>query len=229
MVSNFQCYNNWAYSSLQKPIALWEWKHNTERPVLFIGGVHGDEPEGVWLAETLANWLQTQALNQKAHLLRNFLLITCLNPDGFFKNERTNANGVDLNRNFPSNDWSSETKAPRYFPGKIPNSEPETKALVQLVEQKKPQLIIHFHSWEPCIVYTGAPAKKVSELLGTASGYLAKEDIGYPTPGSLGQYAWLTHQIPVICMEEQEGCPRYSIWPRWQNVLTQILQKGSHV
>lgn len=229
MVSKFQCNNNWSQSSLQNPIALWEWKHNTERPVLFIGGVHGDEPEGVWLAETLVNWMQTAAINNRAHLIRNFLLIPCLNPDGFMKNERTNGNGVDLNRNFPSPDWNTDFKAPRYFPGKHAASEPEVKALIELIGNKKPELIVHFHSWEPCIVYTGAPGKKVADLLGKASGYFSKEDIGYPTPGSLGQYGWLNHKTPVICIEEQEGCPRYSIWPRWKNVFSQIMRTDFHV
>jgi hypothetical protein len=225
MNSKIHCNNNWAQSSLQNPIALWDWKHNTERPLLLIGGVHGDEPEGVWLAETLLQWIQTQVLSQKAHLLRNFLLIPCLNPDGYLKNERTNGKGIDLNRNFPSQDWSPESKGPRYNPGPQAASEPEVKAVTQLIEQRNPSLIIHFHSWEPCIVYTGSDAKKLSDFFAKISGYTSKEDIGYPTPGSLGQYGWLKHNIPVICIEEQEGCKRDRIWPRWRPALTQLLRR----
>jgi hypothetical protein len=208
---------------------LWEWKNNTERPLLLIGGVHGDEPEGVWLAESLLQWIQTQVLTHKAHLLQNFILIPCLNPDGYFKNERTNGNGVDLNRNFPSQDWSSESKAPRYNPGSHAGSEPEIKALTTLIKERNPSAIIHFHSWEPCIVYTGSTGKKISDLFSKISGYPAKEDIGYPTPGSLGQYGWLNHKIPVICIEEQEGCQREHIWPRWRHALTQILKRDFDV
>lgn len=223
------CNHSWAKSSNQNPIALWELICNTERPILFIGGVHGDEPEGVWLAETLLHWTQTQALTHKAHLLRNFLIIPCLNPDGYLKNERTNGNGVDLNRNFPSQDWSPETKAPRYNPGTEAGSEPEIKALCHLIAEKKPSLIIHFHSWEPCVVYTGATGKTIADFFAKTSGYFSKEDIGYPTPGSLGQYGWLNHKTPVICIEEQEGCKRELIWPRWQYPLTQLLKRDFNV
>lgn len=221
--------NIWAETSLQNPIALWEWKYNTERPLLFIGGVHGDEPEGVWLAETLLQWVQTQVHTGKVHLLRNFVIIPCLNPDGYSKNERTNGNGVDLNRNFPSDDWSPESKSPRYNPGTYPGSEQEVKALSKLITEYNPELIVHFHSWEPCIVYTGSTGQKTADFFAKTSGYVCKEEIGYPTPGSLGQYGWLSHKIPVICIEEQEGCKRESIWPRWKYALTQLLRRDFNV
>lgn len=146
-----------------------------------------------------------------------------MNPDGFSKNERVNSRGVDLNRNFPTSDWNSEAKAPRYYPGPKPASEPEVSALIQLIDKINPEIIIHFHSWEPCIVYTGIDGKQIAENLSKASGYICKEDIGYPTPGSLGQYGWTIKNIPVICIEEKEGTPRELIWMRWQNVIKNIL------
>jgi hypothetical protein len=229
MSSKIRCYNNWAKTTLHNPIALWEMKHNTERPFLFIGGVHGDEPEGVILAQTFLQWIQAQSLTQKAHLLRSLILIPCLNPDGYLKNERTNGNGVDLNRNFPASDWSPEIKSSRYHPGIHPGSEPEVKALVKLIEEQNPSAIIHFHSWKPCIVYTGALGKNIADFFETVSGYPSKEEIGYPTPGSLGQYGWLNHKIPVVCIEEEEGCPPSSIWPRWEPALTQIVRRDFDV
>lgn len=200
-------------------------------PILFVGGVHGDEPEGVWLAEALLNWIQTQywkRRNSKSALQLwpklNWVLIPCLNPEGYSRLERTNSSGVDLNRNFPSPDWSSEIKAPRYHPGLNPGSEPEVQAVLKTIQIYKPKLIIHFHSWKPCIVFTGEPAQKWAEKLGKISGYPIHEDIGYPTPGSLGQYAWLSLKIPVICIEEQEGSKREQIWPRFQHVLMELFQ-----
>lgn len=221
---NIHCNHNWAKSSNQNPISLIEFNSNTERPVLFIGGVHGDEPEGVWLAEALLNWCYSVKLQNGLATLHNFLLIPCLNPDGYRQLERVNGKGVDLNRNFPSRDWSPEQKAPRYNPGPEPASEPEVRALIDLINQRNPSLIIHFHSWKPAVVYTGAPAKSVAQILAKVSGYDLQEDIGYPTPGSLGQYAWLEKQIPVICIEEQEGCERSRIWPRWKPGLLEILR-----
>lgn len=217
-------------------------------PILFVGGVHGDEPEGVWLAESLLNSLRTH-YNRKTHhslspsqsnalssatnpisplstaspFSQPWVLMTCLNPEGYAKNERTNSAGVDLNRNFPSPDWSAEAKAPRYHPGEKPASEPEVQGLMRAIEVYQPKLIIHFHSWKPCVVYTGAPAQPIAQILGEYSGYAFHEDIGYPTPGSLGQYGWLSKQIPVVCIEEQEGAAREHIWPRFQGALMDLL------
>jgi hypothetical protein len=196
---------------------------NLSRPLLFVGGVHGDEPEGVRLAEELLDWLR------KSHKekLRPWRLVPCLNPDGYSKNERTNGNGVDLNRNFPTTDWSPTAKAPRYFPGPRPGSEPEVQALVELIKQTNPLLIVHFHSWEPCVVYTGAPGRKAAEILSPGPRYPVSEDIGYPTPGSLGQYGWLAHQIPVICIEEKEKGDLSQVWPHFASGLQKLLREDT--
>ncbi|HWU42331.1 MAG TPA: DUF2817 domain-containing protein, partial [Bdellovibrio sp.] len=180
MQGNIFHQSSWAQTSLGTPIELYKKTHSSERSILFVGGVHGDEPEGVRLAMELRSWLQK---NENTH---SWILIPCINPDGYSRKQRTNANGVDLNRNFPSRDWSPEAKAPRYYPGPSPGSEREVQALIKLIEDEKPQLIVHFHSWEPCVVYTGAPGKRAAEILATGTGYESREDIGYPTPGSLG-------------------------------------------
>ena len=219
MTSEILHQSSWARSANGKAIELFSAKHQNERPILFIGGVHGDEPEGVELAKKFLAWLQK---NNKPNLY-SWLLIPCLNPDGYEKNERTNGNGVDLNRNFPSSDWDSHAKAPRYNPGTKPASEPEVRALVELIKKENPLVIIHFHSWEPCVVYTGAPGKAWAETLAEGTGYTAREDIGYPTPGSLGQYGWLECQTPVVCVEEQEHIDLATIWPRFSSGLQRVL------
>jgi hypothetical protein len=227
MQGNIFHQTSWAKTSLGTSIEMYKKSHSpsgfSESPVLFIGGVHGDEPEGVRLANELLTWLQEKEKTEP-ELIRPWILIPCINPDGFHRNQRTNSNGVDLNRNFPSQDWSSEAKAPRYYPGPTPGSEAEVQALIKLIEAEKPQLIVHFHSWEPCVVYTGAPGKKAAEILATGSGYTAREDIGYPTPGSLGQYGWLDRQIPVICIEEQEHIDLELVWPHFKTGLELLLK-----
>jgi hypothetical protein len=212
---------SWAKSAGKKSIELYSRSVTATRPVLMIGGVHGDEPEGVQLAQDLLHWLL-----KDNSVRRSWFLIPCLNVDGFAAQERTNGNGVDLNRNFPCPDWTSESKAARYYPGPHAASEPEVQALIQLITKIQPSLIIHFHSWQPCVVYTGSAGKKAAEILGTPTGYEVKEDIGYPTPGSLGQYGWLIHQTPVICLEAQEGCALSSVWPTFGPGLRQLLTQG---
>lgn len=211
---------NWAQTSLGTPIELYQKIHTQGAPLVLVGGVHGDEPEGVVLAKELLRWLHSP---QAADVVHNWILIPCLNPDGHSKNQRGNSRGVDLNRNFPSSDWSPQAKAPRYFPGESPNSELETQALVQLLTQVKPQLIVHFHSWEPCVVYTGLPGKKAAELIGLGTTYPVHEDIGYPTPGSLGQYGWLELKTPVVCVETQERAPQETLWPIFERGLKKLF------
>jgi protein MpaA len=217
---------NWALSAEKRNIPLFQSEENLQSPILFIGGVHGDEPEGVALAEELLEWLKNDSVAANGNTKKakiSWALIPCLNPDGYLRGVRWNGNKVDLNRNYPSSDWSTEAKAERYYPGPGPGSESEISNLVAWITKNKPRLIIHFHSWQPCVVYAGAPALPAAQLLGQASGYKVQDDIGYPTPGSLSQYAWFDHKIPVICTEELSPTPRAQVWPRFSKGLIQIL------
>ncbi len=207
----------WAMSPKNNSLTLYH-SHNIRlepghSPVLMVGGVHGDEPEGVALAEGVFNWL-SQATNEK---VRPWVLIPCLNPDGYRAGTRTNGNGVDLNRNYPSSNWSPESQGERYFPGKKPGSEPEIQALVRLITVVQPSVIIHFHSWKPMIVVTGPQDLPEAIALSNASGYQIQANIGYPTPGSLSHYGWEDNKIPIICVEEQEHLSDLTqVWPRFK-------------
>tara|TARA_B100001248_G_scaffold262154_1_gene256404 strand:+ start:206 stop:886 length:681 start_codon:yes stop_codon:yes gene_type:complete len=192
------------------------------KPLLFIGGVHGDEPEGVELATRFLQYLE-----HSSEKTSPWILIPCLNPDGYMKVERTNGNGVDLNRNYPAKNWSPDCDAPRYFPGTKAASEPEIQALTALIEAERPRLILHFHSWKPCIVCSGEKGRLDAQRLARASNYEIVSDIGYPTPGSLSSFANKDHDIPVICIEEEAGVALAEVWPRFQPALIEILNDTS--
>lgn len=212
--TQIQC---WKKTALGTPIALAA-SHSLEvlrsqRPILLFGGVHGDEPEGVRLAEETLAALQIWS---KTTMLAPWILIPCLNVDGFNARTRVNGRGVDLNRNYPSKDWSAASDTPRYNPGPHAMSEPEVAGIVELIESHKPRLLIHCHSWEPCIVATGPLAQLDGERLAASSGYTLQPEIGYPTPGSLSRYGWHDRRIPVICIEERDKLQDLStIWPRF--------------
>jgi protein MpaA len=187
-------------------------------PLLLIGGVHGDEPEGFFLVEKFADEGFWKELENKASLW----VLPRLNPDGCSIEERTNANGVDLNRNMPTQDWSAEARAPRYNPGPRAGSEPETQILMKLIERIKPRLIISAHSWKPMINYNG-PCRKLAELMARANAYTISDDIGYPTPGSLGTWAGWERKIPTITLEIERHSSPETIWTTHAKALLDAL------
>lgn len=213
--------HHWCKTALGTSLSLFQKTHTHDPAILFVGGVHGDEPEGVTLAQEFLKKLEQ--FHEQGVPTRSWILIPCLNPDGFARSQRVNGRGVDLNRNFPCKNWSMQHQSPRYFPGASPGSEPETQELVKLLQSQKIRLIVHFHSWKPCVVYTGDAGQKIAEQIGQDCGYEARPDIGYPTPGSLGEYGWNELGIPVICIEEQEHIALSKVWPRFEKALCRLV------
>ncbi len=159
---------------------------------LIIGVFHGDEPQGKFLIE---KYTKTDGL----------MFIPCLNPDGMQLGRRTNANGVDLNRNFPTKNWEISDKDD-YFGGNSPASEIETQFVIDVIEKYKPELIITLHAPYKVVNYDG-PAKEIAEKISDIIKYPVEASIGYPTPGSFGTYAGIERQIPTITLELDETCP----------------------
>ncbi len=186
-----------------------------------MGGVHGDEPLGVLLAQ------QTLKMLQSGDFPCPWILIPCLNVDGYKNNTRVNGRGVDLNRNYPSKSWSPEHEKERYNPGPKPASEVETRGVVELLTDFSPRLVIHCHSWKPMVVCAGKPGLRDAERLSKSSGYEVKPEIGYPTPGSLSQYGWWDNKIPVICIEEADEESPNSVWPRFEQGMREIFLDAS--
>ena len=165
---------------------------NDKSSVLIIGCFHGDEPQGKYLTEKyLANKSDT-----------NLLFIPCLNEHGFKHNIRTNSNGVDLNRNFPTKNWV-ESEKDNFYGGKEPASEEETRFVIDTIERVKPKLILTLHAPYKVVNYDG-PARKISEKISEIIGYPVEESIGYPTPGSFGTWAGVERNIPTITLELDE-------------------------
>lgn len=165
---------------------------------LIIGVFHGDEPEG----EYLINNLFTD-IKKFPDLLANstILFIPCLNPDGKEQNTRANINGIDLNRDFPTKNQSNPDKEP----------ELETKFVIEILEEYKPDRILTIHAPYGVINYDG-PAEKIAESMSKLNGYPVQVDIGYPTPGSFGTYVGVERNIPVITLELPETGDVEQFW-----------------
>lgn len=105
--------------------------------VLVVGDIHGDEAAGIAVVEAL----ETADLPDGVDLW----LVPAMNPDGVARQQRQNAHRVDLNRNFPSSwaplgdpgDWE--------YAGPSAASEPETRAMVDLIDDVRPELALWYH------------------------------------------------------------------------------------
>jgi hypothetical protein len=117
--------------------------------IIFVGGTHGDERSSVQILNSWIDQLELNPTRIPAH--QTIIVIPNLNPDGYAANRRTNANNVDLNRNFPSNNWKSGVTMPdqsylEHGGGTHPLSEPESSALANYVTSQGPRLVLTYHA-----------------------------------------------------------------------------------
>jgi len=176
--------------------------------LLFLGGVHGNEPEGVWLLEEAIRNFSKQ---HPEVLEMGVGFIPKMNPDGLALSERCNSRQVDLNRNLPSKDWSAEIKNPKYPPGSFAGSEVENQILVDLILENRPLAILSAHSFHRYQININGPSRGWGETIHKLCGYPITEDIGYPTPGCLGTFAGKELGIPTITLEIERGLSREKV------------------
>jgi zinc carboxypeptidase/penicillin-insensitive murein endopeptidase len=111
--------------------------------ILVVGSVHGDEPAGTVVATRLLHARPRRG---------SITVVPDLNPDGHAAKRRSNARGVDLNRNFPGT-WRGISTS-----GSAPASEVETRLAIELIRDLRPDVTIWFHqpqglvrAWGPSV------------------------------------------------------------------------------
>lgn len=168
--------------------------------VLVLGGIHGDEYSSVSI---LFKWMSRLDRNHSG--LFHWKVVPLLNPDGLLreKSQRMNANGVDLNRNFPTQNWEEESRDywvrrtssnPRRYPGPEPLSEPESRWLYREIERFRPTVIVSVHAPSHVVDYDGPsePPARLGPLFLNLKGTY---------PGSLGRFAGVYMGLPVVTIE----------------------------
>ncbi len=170
--------------------------------ILVIGGTHGDELTSVSIS---FRWIEK--LNKYHSGLFHWHVAPMMNPDGVLNRSasRTNKNGVDLNRNMPSDDWEENAlkyweekqgKNARKYPGEHPASEPETQWLIDEINTFKPDAIISVHAPYGVVDFDALALNTAPRSLGKLTLNLLGT-----YPGSLGNYAGINRDIPVITLE----------------------------
>jgi len=174
-----------------------------EREYLIVAGIHGGYE---WNTIALANELITHinahpeviATDATLYIIRN------MNPDGEARahgvDGRVNNNGVDLNRNFPADNWTAEWDRDGcwvYRPtmgGLYPGSEPETRSVMSFIQAHKIEALISYHSAALGIFPGGVPweepSKQLAKALSKATRYpYPPIDTGCSYTGTLADWA----------------------------------------
>ncbi|NYG56682.1 M14 family zinc carboxypeptidase [Nocardioides perillae] len=99
-----------------------------------LATMHGDEPAPRAILRALRDGAPVRGVD--------LWVVPTYNPDGLARGTRTNARGVDLNRNFPQR-WRDLDG--RYESGPRPASEPETRAVMGFLDDVDPRWVVSFH------------------------------------------------------------------------------------
>lgn len=190
--------------------------------ILIFGGIHGDEYTSTYVAKNLVFSLSKDASVCEG---KTVAIIPSVNPDGLVANTRVNANGVNINRNFPATNWSLGRKGLEYG-GRSPASEPETRAIVKAVEQLDPVCIVSIHTatgGTTCNNYDG-PGADIAQLLSDNNHYKVLASIGYPTPGSFGTWSGIDHNRPTITLELPVRATTSAAWQQNKPALMALIR-----
>lgn len=179
-----------------------------ERTLLIIASIHGSEPAGTPLVERLEGWL---ADRPEELVDRRVVIVPVVNPDGYAKRERHNANGVDLNRNYPT-----DNRTERKIHGESALSEPESRALLRAVQIFDPVRVVSLHQPIDCLDYDGPGAALAQAMSEAIDGRLPVKKLG-GRPGSFGSYVGITLGRPIITMELPEDAEKRSAEALWDD------------
>lgn len=196
-------------SALGTPLLFVPCKNKCKQ--LVFAGIHGEEPE--------TTFFLSRCLRAFDHAFSETAFVLCANPDGMTLGTRGNYNGVDLNRNFPTSNWRPDEvlsrsilEAPRdtaLSSGKVCSKgvdpEPETKALMFLIEKLQPERVVAMHAPIGCV--DASVRTSLVEDLCQVFNLPWLPDIGYSTPGSFGTWCKEKSHIECVTLE----LPRLSL------------------
>jgi protein MpaA len=190
------------FSLAARPIEVYTFGAG-EKEYLIVAGIHGGYE---WNTIALANELITH-INENPGAIptdATLYIIRNMNPDGETRahgvDGRVNNNGVDLNRNFPSENWTKEWDRDGcwiYRPttgGRYGGSEPETRSVMGFIKNHRIEALISYHSAALGVFPGGVPweepSKQLAKALSKATGYAYPPiDTGCEYTGTLADWA----------------------------------------
>ena len=170
------------YGALDAPVQL-----------VVIGQMHGSEPGGRRVVQALADLPVPDGVG--------LWLVPTMNPDGAAADRRTNARGVDLNRNFPQG-WRADGRGGPFWSGPREGSEPETRGMVRFLSAVRPTAVISYHQAFDVVDITHPRAQAAGRLLARWMGEQARPvPCSGPCHGTLTQWADAVLETIAITVE----------------------------
>lgn len=184
------------YSVLGRPIYAY-YLGTGSRYIVYYGAMHGSEANTKTLLEYWISELEQNYSNIPKDI--TVVVVPNLNPDGVSSGSRFNNNVVDLNRNFNTSDWQPIS----YFigtkletgGGSEPFSEPESRAIANLLNSVNPYLTLSYHSAAAYVVPNSLSTSiHYGQLYAQKSGYAyiapsVDDAFEYSITGSFGQWS----------------------------------------
>ena len=224
------CHTTSVYGYSVRGRALLAYTFGTGGPVtMYVGAIHGNESSSSGLMRA---WTDDLEANPVLYNGRRVVVVPTINPDGVAANTRTNAHGVNLNRNFPTDGWVSDINDTDGYHagggGSAPLSEPEAQALASLTASLHPRLLLSFHAVGSLV--TGDPG-------GYSAGYAARyasmvgySDTTYSSGGGFdyditGAYeTWTTAKQGIPSMVVELGSYGYYSFSHHEAALRAMLE-----
>jgi hypothetical protein len=192
-----------------------------KKRILVFSLIHGDETGA---GSLVRYWMERLSEIEPRN---DWRVVPVLNPDGFVAKTRVNANRVDLNRNFPTEDWNTQAEKfwkdrtssnPRRFPGSVAGGEPEVQCAMKHVTDYKPDFVVSIHTPLGVLDFDGPKVKP------PPFDYLPWKSLGHYT-GSLGRFLWAERNIPTLTTELRPNLPgSFQKFDELQDVLGQLAK-----
>jgi protein MpaA len=210
-------------------IPIHAWWPTTGAPTRVVwAAIHGEE---------------SVTLQAAHHLLRVVhaddacaVVVPVLNPDGVLAGTRQNARGVDLNRNFPGDNWlpdpsptfwsttivrTDERRTQLSSPGTHGGSEPETQAIMSLVERVAPEAVIDLHTPLECVIALSERSVALAGHLAEPAQLRVVRALDAPTPGDSA--TWCEAAGATAVTYEFELAPMPAVWARHGEALVRCI------
>lgn len=206
------------------PLTAYKFGEGT-KAIWFVAGLHGNEKSSSYLAVDLANYLADNP--QVIPADRRIIIIPAANPDGFLRNSRANARGIDLNRNFAASDWQRYVRKGRQLMhgGRTAFSEKESAALRSFMELDGVDKLVTLHAQANIVnPERTEQSKTLAKDYAYLSGYPYLESwTAYPTTGTLT--LWAEERFGAASITVELPTYKHPDWNRNKPALLYAIQE----